>query len=241
MRIRLAVILAASLLAAILVGVAPGAETPQAPQPAEAAKPALPQEVQNELQEMFSQCQMTDEQKTKVTQIATAGMASLAEWNKAHADQMAALQKQMKAASDVKDAAAAQKIRAEAIAVLEERSSIAVKMQQDMLAVMTPEQRLKWNGFVVSQQVKGRFAATQWTAEQAAKIQEMCDAAAKEITAITVEGIEGARAKGAVLGKLLVAVVNTVMTPEQRAALPQPPGAAVAPAPAPAPSPAPTK
>ena len=239
MCIRLAVILAASLLAATLVGVAPGAETPQSPQPADAAKPALPPEVQNDLMQMVAQCQMTDEQKGRVFQIATAGMTSLAEWNKAHADQMAAIQKQLKAAADAKDAAAGQKIRAEAIAVLEERSAIAVKMQDDILAVMTAEQRLKWTGFIVSQQVKGRLAGTQWTAEQAAKIQEMCDAAAKEINALTVTGIEGARAKGAVLGKLLGAIVNTVMTPEQRAALPQAPGAAVAPTPAP--SPAPTK
>ncbi len=230
MRIRLIAALAVSLLAAALAGAAPGAETAKAPaQPAEAAKPPLPPDVQSQLEQMFTQCQMTDEQKGKVSQIAATGLAAIAEWNKAHADQMTAIQKQLKAAAEAKDAAAAQKIRADAIAILEEKSAIAAKMQDDIHAVLTPDQRLKWTRFIVLQQVKGRFPATQWTPEQTARIGEMCDAATTEIGEVKAEGIESARARGAIVGKLLAAVVNTVMTAEQRAALPQPPAAVPAP------------
>jgi hypothetical protein len=196
---------------------APKTEAPAAPAPAAPAKPAL----DGDLAILVRECKLTDEQVTKLAEAAAVIATQLADWQKANADKLAALQKEFQAAQASKDEAALSKARTDAIPVFQERISIIVKGQKGMMDILTPEQRAIWLGFITFRQLMIPMVQIDLTAEQLGKIREICNTAGKDFDAVKEQGEAGAAALLKVRNAMLSNVRDNVLTDAQRAKWPQ--------------------
>lgn len=243
---------------------APAAAAPASPSPAApVARPAL----DGELLAMVNECRLTPDQQTQLLDLAQSVQAEAAAWESANVQRVAALQQAGRAAQQAQDQAAFERVKADAQPLMQERLALAVKHQKALLGILSPEQKDTWIGYMIHRQMMSSLQVLSPTQEQTSKIRQLCDAAAKEVNDLKLEELEaaasaaqkpgakpedaqkardaftdGLKARSAIAEKLRVAVKDTVLTPEQKAALEKlttpPPGAGAVPPPA-APAPAP--
>ncbi|MFH1733029.1 MAG: hypothetical protein ABIF82_15460 [Planctomycetota bacterium] len=91
------------------------------------------------------------------------------------------------------------------------RAALRKEMNAKIVAGLTDEQKSKWAGYQLRVQVLGRYRQSKLTDEQTAKIQTMCEAAAKEIG----DG-EDLKVRSVAMRKLHGEIVKNVLDEEQR-------------------------
>jgi len=232
-----------------LAAAAPAAEAAPKAEPAktEGSKPALatPEAAAQEAERtsieeivgmLTKEVKLTADQQGKVREAITAARAAMVTWEKSNADRIEAIKK-----AGAADAATLQKARDDYRALAQENQALQMKHQASIMEILTPDQRMVWQGFTIFSEMANQLKPLNLTAEQTARCRALCDAAAKEMGAVKAEGEAGAKARQGIFVKLITDVRDTVLTAEQRAKM-MPPGGGPGPGPAvapPTPAPAP--
>jgi hypothetical protein len=192
----------------------------KAPKPKEKAPPSA---LRGEYAILASQCQLSDEQKARLEAAVKAGDEARKTWEQANATKADDLKKQQAEAREKKDADALKRIGAEMKALTAERTAIQARQQADILAVLTSDQRITWEGFRLYRQAMGRYKRLEPAQEQTAQMRALCNQAGKDILAL--QGDESAIRKGQaeIQKKLAAAIESDVLTAEQREKLKVPP------------------
>jgi Spy/CpxP family protein refolding chaperone len=223
---------------------APKTEAPKAEEPkkAEDSKKAI---LEGPLADMVRECKLSDEQQAKLAQAVIDARAEAEAWQKTNAAKLEASRKAVQAAQDAGDQEATKKAYIDSMSLREETRALMMKHQNAIVAILTPEQRVAWQGYRLFVDVVSDLKAiVKLTDEQAPKVRPICEEAAQSLAAIKDEGEAGMKARMAVQEKLLTGIKEKVLTPEQRTMLdaklapPEKP-AEKAPAPAAEKSPAP--
>lgn len=221
------------MASAAIAADAPKADAPKADAKADAPnadpKAEAKAAIEAEMAIMVRECKLTEEQQKKFMEAVTAAQATMADWEKANADKLAAFKKAQAAAVEAKDEAAFKKAIDDARPMLEENRALGMKQEATIMGVLTPEQQNTWRGFMLCQQISGQLRRIGLTDEQVTKLRPLCDGAAKELAAVKGEGEEAMKAQAAVFEKLRGAIKDTVLTAEQKAVLEPPVAPPVAP------------
>lgn len=146
---------------------------------------------------------LTEEQKTKLKSLGD-------EFREAMEDFGAEVQEKMR---DLRGGGGGQdweQVREEFQKLNEERENMVRKFDQEMLAVLTPEQRATWETYRLNQMLNDRLRGARLTDEQKAKVAELAKTTGKSLAEA-----KDAKERNATIGKLLKQIVAEVLTDEQ--------------------------
>jgi Spy/CpxP family protein refolding chaperone len=223
---------AAAVLALVATAALSAEESKEAVKPAEAKKadegktPAL----EGDLAIMARECKLSGEQQTKLAAMAAEAKAAIEAWEKRNIEKLDAFRKARAAAVEARDEAAMRKAMDEVRPLVEESRKLQTKYQSAIMDLLTPDQKIALQGFVLSMEMSARLKDFNLTAEQTARMRSMCDLAAKDLSVVKGEGEDAVAARQAVLDKLTAAIQEKVFTAEQRAKLAKPADADLPPA-----------
>lgn len=164
--------------------------------------------------EMTKVLALNDDMQAKVKAKVDAGKAAMDKWATDNKDKMDQNQKDMKAAREASDKAAGAKAQEAQKALEADRAKLMWDSQQDTLSLLTPEQRLTWQSYVVAKGAKTMFAKVELTDAQNAKIDELSKDAGKQVV-----DAKDAKAVNEIQMKFSKSVRETVLTDDQRAKL----------------------
>ena len=181
---------------------------------------------QAECELMIKECKLTEQQQTDLKAKVKAKEEALAAWNTANAEKLKAADDAAKAARAGTDADAKRKASENLKALHADREQATAKIDADILAILTPEQKAAWEAFKLYQTEAARYKKANLTEEQLAKIKAACAAASKQLSA-SDPGDERAakRAKTDIAGKLRWAIDEVILTAAPREAMPKKPAA----------------
>ncbi|MHB0937928.1 MAG: Spy/CpxP family protein refolding chaperone [Armatimonadota bacterium] len=148
---------------------------------------------------MTREVKLTADQQAKINGLITAYQTALDGWTNKNNSQIDKLQKDLRAAEQAKKAEEARKLRTQLTALLQEQVTLQAKYQQDIIDVLTPEQRAAWAG--VSAYEQGEFAMirqlVKLTPEQETKLKAQAKAyAAAETKWETANGEKARKLEG---------------------------------------------
>lgn len=187
--------------------------------------------VQAEMDLLFAECKLTDEQKTTLKEKFKARQDALEAWDKANAEKMTAAQTAVADTRKGTDAEAKKKANSDLKALQEEREQAGEETEKAILAVLTDEQKSQWAGARLAQTTLARHKKDNLTEEQVAKIKSACVIAARDLSGAEGDGKKEKQERSTVEKCLKWAIENVILTPEQRGEASKP-SAPVTPAPA---------
>lgn len=199
------------------------AEAKETPSTAKEQAPAKESMLRGEYAIMAAECKLTDEQQNVLRAKIAARREAQEAWMKANGSKLETLQEAVKNPKDPSDKEAIQRAAEELKALEADRAKIPAAFEADLQALLTPEQQQSWATFRLNRLEMTRYKKTGLTPDQAKKIEEACAAAAKETLA--VKGDDGKAVKAAraeIELKLRKTIEETILTAEQREALPKP-------------------
>jgi hypothetical protein len=200
---------------------APAAEAKKSDQPAATGADVNPI-TDSELEAMIRECGLSEAQQAKLRSAAEAYRAEAQAWEKANADKIAAAQKAIDAARLARDRNAYIKALTDAIPLRQQQFELGEKFQKSVLEILTPDQQVSWEGYLLWQEMSQWLDRMKPTPEQTAKLRPLCNATAKDLLAVKTEDEEGVKARQAIGQKLLETVKTQVLTEEQRKMLETP-------------------
>jgi len=151
---------------------------------------------------MVSTLNLSEEQQAKLKAVLEAREAALKEWDAGEKGQKLA-----ELAKKTDDAEA----RKEARPLREERQKLELSFKPKVMEILTPEQKVKWEGQLLYTQMMARFKKVEPTEEQTGKIRALCDEAGKAAG----EAADEQTAKK-VRDDLAEKITSDVLTAEQR-------------------------
>ncbi|MBM4016766.1 MAG: hypothetical protein FJ288_00310 [Planctomycetes bacterium] len=193
---------------------------------------------QSEYDLMVSELKLTEQQQADLKAKFKARDDALAAWTAANGEKLRAAEDAAKAARGGTDEAARQKASADLKALQEQRAGAVAEAEAAILAALTPEQKIAWEGVKLFQATVGRMRKVALTEEQTAKIKIACAAAAKDLAAVQGDDRKAKQERSEVPRRLKWAIEQVILTPEQREAVVRKPAAPAPAAPAPAAAPA---
>ena len=162
---------------------------------------------------MANMLEFSDAQKTELTAKLTACDDEVKKWRQANADKLADIKKKQAQAKEDKNKEAMKQIAKESKGLRAEEAKLRGAAIAAAKALLTPEQKAKWDAFTVYRGVIGRLKRAELTEEQDAKVREIC--AAKAARIVAAEG----KAKGKAYKELSTSIIDSVLTAEQKAKL----------------------
>lgn len=203
------------LLTAVLAVLTPKpavlAEEAKAPAKEKAAKSPL----KGEYAIMVAELKLTDQQAADLAAKIKAKDEAVAAWEKENGDKLKAAQEAAKKAREGADKDAAKKASAD----LKDLSGARAKIQADAMAaiyaILTPEQKQQWDGFVLYRSATAKFRKANLTEDQQKKMRELAGAAAKELAGAKADD---KKAKTEIQGKL-AKDIEALLTAEQKESL----------------------
>jgi Spy/CpxP family protein refolding chaperone len=165
---------------------------------------------------MASECKLPQDQIATLKAKVQAKDEALAAWEKENGEKAKAIQEAAKKAREGNDKAASKKAADDLKALNEAKAKIQADGMVAIYAVLTPEQKQTWDGFVLYRSMMARFKKVNPTDEQQGKIRALCADAAKEIAAVTGDEKAAAKAKNTTTAKLVKTIEETVLTAAQR-------------------------
>ena len=210
---RLALLLAVTACLSWTAGSVRAQEEPQPPGPKkkvvkERPKPKKPL-LRGTHAQMAKVCELSEEQQKKIAELEAERRKEL----KPLAEKTKAAKTALAEARKTKDKDAIKKANEGMRAANAAYQGASKKWWQEILGVLSQEQRAKWYEHVVMNTVKGRFKAANLTDDQLEKIK----AAYLEHT--TGVDLADDKARGKAIAKLSAHITKSVLTPEQREAL----------------------
>ncbi|MBT3202188.1 MAG: hypothetical protein HN350_19975 [Phycisphaerales bacterium] len=91
------------------------------------------------------------------------------------------------------------------------------EQHQKIMGLLTPVQKLKWNGYKLAQDSALTFPGIKLTEPQLKRVRELCNEAAKGLPSESADPLVAAATRKTVIQKLRVQIIYEVMTPDQRA------------------------
>ncbi|MFB3891999.1 MAG: hypothetical protein ACE15C_08245 [Phycisphaerae bacterium] len=116
-------------------------------------------------------CSLTADQEQQIAALDAAMLKASADFMAANGERLKALDAAIIDAQTRGDAAALAKAKADKDAILAPAGENAQKSYQDVMAVLTAEQRAKWQEYSALESIKTIYAAAKLTADQLAKVQ----------------------------------------------------------------------
>jgi len=208
---RLAIVL---VMASALGTAAGGLLAQESQEPATKKKPAREKKEKPLLAgahaQMAKVCQLSEEQQKKIAELGAQRKNALNAFETENADKRSALQEELKKAKESKDKDATKKASTELAALNAKRGEIVKKSQADIMAVLTPGQKAKWDEYTAMNSLKGRFLGIEFTEDQLAKIKA-------EYAKLAAEAETGPeKGRSTLLAKLYEKVHKEILTEEQR-------------------------
>jgi hypothetical protein len=157
-------------------------------------------------EELFKVCEPDKDQLKKFADIEARRKADTQDKQKALQKAQQAFTKEWWAPKDAAAAKAATEAQAQYTDLFNALNQINGKALADTLAVLTVEQKAKWQEYVALKAVKARYANVTFTDPQWDKIIEACEKLLKD----------SSLRRGRLIGELY-AKVNAILTPEQKA------------------------
>ncbi len=167
---------------------------------------------------MASQCELSDQQKTDLGAKVKARKEAQAAWQQANGEKQKALREAQKKAKEAGDKDAMKKARDDLKALDAGRRKIDADTMAAILAVLTPEQKVKWQAFQMYRTLMRRYKRLNPTEAQTAKIREAAAAAAKDL-GVAGDDKESRKKRAEADKNLRKTIEETILTPEQREAL----------------------
>jgi len=168
---------------------------------------------------MASQCELSDQQKTDLDAKVKARKEAQAAWQQANGEKQKALREAQKKAKEANDKDAMKKARDDLKALDAGRRKIDADTTAAIYAVLTPEQKAKWQAFQTYRTLMRRYKRLNPTEAQTAKIREAAAAAAKDLGAAAGDDKEARKKRAEAYKNLRNTIEETILTPEQREAL----------------------
>jgi len=171
----------------------------------------------DDLEQLSSAVTLTDEQKTKLQKIKEARDKALEKHDKT-AEKTRELIESRRKKLEGKDKnspeikMATERLAKQEAALETERNAVAEGFEKRMFAILTPEQRAKWNTPILKDEVMKEFSLVFLEDTQGEKIQGMCETFAKRLTA-PVDPVRNPKA----IDPLKAQVFRTVLTKKQQA------------------------
>jgi len=162
---------------------------------------------------MVKICELTDAQKTDLAAKVTACAAEAKTWREANADKLADIKKKSDDAKKAKDKDAMKAVATASKELRAEETKLKGAAAAAARSILTDEQKVKWNGFIVYRSVIGRLKKAEVTEAQDAQIRTLCTTKAPAITA--ADGKEKSKA----YKELSTTIIDTVLTADQKAKL----------------------
>jgi Spy/CpxP family protein refolding chaperone len=121
---------------------------------------------------------LTDDQKKKLEEMATARQKAMKDWNETNGEKVKTAYEALQKAYDSKDKDAIEKAAKELRDVT--AGQMEIWRKYDPATVLTPEQKVKWHSFRLMQLVEWKYRPANLTDEQKTKAKEAADALAKD-------------------------------------------------------------
>lgn len=170
------------------------------------------------LDQLVRECKLGEGQQADVRAKIKARDDVLAEWDRENAEKMQAAEAAAKDARSGNDADLKKSTSRELKELRAAREEAAADASAAVTAVLKPEQKAAWEGYLLYQSTIARYRRAELDEEQSKKIRAACTVAAEEIGEIG-EDAKAGKAKRAITDKLRWAVDIFVLTSEQREAL----------------------
>jgi len=161
--------------------------------------------------QMVKVCGLSEDQQKKISDLMAERGKALKAFQEENKDKYKALSEAAKKARESKDKEAARKAWKDMGALNAQRNEIMKKSQAAVLAVLTDEQRAKWDEYNVLRSVQGRFRGVKLTEEQMAKIK------AEYVKAAAGADMSDQKARQKVIRDLAVKVGDEILTDDQKA------------------------
>lgn len=129
---------------------------------------------------LVRETKLTPDQEAKVREKQAAMFKTLAQWDKTHELQFTRLDAEIVAASSSGKTQEMEDLTKERNDLKQQRIDRAASLMNDLMNVLTPEQKLMWDGYKMFPEILAKFKTLTLTEEQYAKIREMCTAAAQQ-------------------------------------------------------------
>ncbi len=168
---------------------------------------------------MVSQCELSDQQKTDLEAKVKVRKETQAAWQQANGEKVKALREAQKKAKEANDKDAMQKARDDLKALDSGRRKIDADSMAAIYAVLTAEQKAKWQAFQTYRTLMRRYKRLNPTEAQTAKIREAAAAAAKDLGAAAGDDKESRKKRAEADKSLRKTIEETILTAEQREAL----------------------
>ncbi|MBE3097618.1 MAG: hypothetical protein IMZ44_10905 [Planctomycetes bacterium] len=208
---RMTWLLLTAVLAVLIASPAVLAEQAKAPAKEKAAKSPL----RGEYAIMVSELKLPEQQQADLVAKVKAKDDALAAWEKENGDKLKAAQEAAKKAKEGTDKDAAKKASADVKAFSDARAKIQADGMAAIYAILTPEQKQQWDGFVLYRSAMARFRKANLTEDQQKKVRELAGAAAKELAGAQADD---KKAKTEIQGKL-TKDIEALLTAEQKESL----------------------
>lgn len=187
-----------------------GQDRPEKPKTKRKKKPAATKPALRGAHAIMAKvCELSEEQAGRIAELMAARQKALKAWEEAHAEKNKAARDALKAARDAKDKDAAAKARDELSALRKARDEIVSKSQAEIMAVLTDEQKARWDRYHAVQAVKRRFRTVEFSDEQVKQIEALCAKA-------EMPDASDRKARSAALDRLYAQVSKDVLTDSQR-------------------------
>jgi Spy/CpxP family protein refolding chaperone len=126
---------------------------------------------------------LTDEQKKKMEDAAKAYQDALDAWTKEKGKKLEELQKALSELrkAEKKDEEKIKAANAEVKPLVEERDKLREKLQADIMAILTDEQKAAWTAFKLYTTQCNKYRKAELTDEQKAKVKDLCVTTVKEM------------------------------------------------------------
>jgi Spy/CpxP family protein refolding chaperone len=162
----------------------------------------------DDMKKLDTQLTFTDEQKAAIQTARTDRDAELTQWDERNERALATAHERLTKAGKT---GAQKKAQADVDALLAVRQRIATTYEKKMFDLLTPEQRAKYNGPILSAELQAEFKDEKLTPEQIEKVDALCQDPASKTTEPIVP-----KKPPATIKVLVGEVINSILTPEQR-------------------------
>jgi Spy/CpxP family protein refolding chaperone len=171
------------------------------------AKPAKKQSrtrLRGTFAQMAKELTLSQTQTAELEKISADQAEAVKAWQRENKDKADQLNEQWKQARQDKDREKISELTKQRAQIKAEKDKVSQPFEQRVQALLTPEQKQKWQGFLLFQKVSGKLRRCKLTEEQQTKIKQM----AQDVTASTKDSAEAE--------KQLATQALTVLTEEQK-------------------------
>jgi len=162
---------------------------------------------------MVKICTMDEIQQAKLKESLEKQKVALKEWNDGpNGQKLQQLRKAYAEARKAKDADEIKKLRGQIKPLQQELSKLQAANREAIMAILTPEQKLKWGGFTLYRDMMRRYKRLKLTEEQTQQVRDLCNAGAKELG----QKMDDRKARGQASRKIRQEIEQKVLNDLQR-------------------------